>query len=312
MIFINIYKNFMKSFPKILIIFFLTVFILQIICLFFLFLAPVASHATDIKFTPQVGIGEDFIAGTQYPVSGSTKTIAEYIRVIYKYAIGVVGILAAVVLMIGGVLWVVAGGNATTIGEAKAWIGASLTGLVLALTSYLILATINPALVKLETTSIPSVSEIKGTNYSADNTCEWAKIKTNQHCEDVLGIGWIDSDSKTKCGGEETFERICCCKKTEFQQKCGQTPADQTICRYKCMTEYGETNYSANCDSEKICCKKINYRYCRNNGEGLCFECGKVLGLYDCFTMYCSGGYKRERSLDSFCPENNYCCVQEK
>ncbi len=73
--------------------------------------------------------------------------IGEYIAGIYKYAIGIVGILAAVVLMIGGVMWIVAGGSATAIGEAKAWIGASLTGLVIALTSYVILYQVNPALV---------------------------------------------------------------------------------------------------------------------------------------------------------------------
>ena len=72
--------------------------------------------------------------------------IGEYIAGVYKYAIGIVGILAAVVLMVGGVLWIIAGGSATMIGEAKAWIGASLTGLVIALCSYLILFQINPAL----------------------------------------------------------------------------------------------------------------------------------------------------------------------
>ena len=65
--------------------------------------------------------------------------IAEYIAGIYRYAIGIVGILSAVVLMIGGILWIVAGGSATMIGEAKAWIGASLTGLVIPLISVLIL-----------------------------------------------------------------------------------------------------------------------------------------------------------------------------
>jgi len=45
--------------------------------------------------------------------------------------------------------------------EAKSMIGAALTGLVLALTSYLILNTINPALVNLQVTNINSVSELK-------------------------------------------------------------------------------------------------------------------------------------------------------
>lgn len=86
--------------------------------------------------------------------------IGEYIAGVYKYAIGIVGILAAVVLMVGGVLWIVAGGNATTIGEAKAWIGASLTGLVIALTSYLILYQVNPALVGFNDLKIQFVEKI--------------------------------------------------------------------------------------------------------------------------------------------------------
>ena len=86
--------------------------------------------------------------------------IGEYIAGIYKYAIGIVGILAAVVLMVGGVLWIIAGGNATTIGEAKAWIGASLTGLVIALCSYVILYQVNPALVGFKGLEIQLVDQI--------------------------------------------------------------------------------------------------------------------------------------------------------
>jgi len=87
--------------------------------------------------------------------------IGEYVAGIYKYAIGIVGILAAVVLMVGGVLWIIAGGSATMIGEAKAWIGASLTGLVIALCSYLILYQVNPALVGFNGLNITMVEKIK-------------------------------------------------------------------------------------------------------------------------------------------------------
>jgi len=86
--------------------------------------------------------------------------IGEYIAGVYKYAIGIVGILAAVVLMIGGIIWIMAGGSATMIGEAKAWIGASLTGLVIALTSYVILYQINPALVGFKGLNITLVDQI--------------------------------------------------------------------------------------------------------------------------------------------------------
>lgn len=86
--------------------------------------------------------------------------IGEYIAGIYKYAIGIIGILTAVVLMIGGVIWIVAGGSATMIGEAKAWISASITGLVIALCSYAILYQINPVLVDFRPLNIQIAGQI--------------------------------------------------------------------------------------------------------------------------------------------------------
>jgi len=86
--------------------------------------------------------------------------INQYVAGIYNYAIGIVGILAAVVLMFGGLLWLTAGGNATRVGEAKAWIGASLTGLVIALTSYMILFQINPSLTNLKGINIDTIQKI--------------------------------------------------------------------------------------------------------------------------------------------------------
>jgi hypothetical protein len=83
--------------------------------------------------------------------------IAEYIAGIYKYAIGIVGILATVVMMIGGIMWMMSGGNAGAAGEAKSWITASLTGLIIALSSYLILYQVNPALVVWGPTKIEKI-----------------------------------------------------------------------------------------------------------------------------------------------------------
>lgn len=158
----------LKTFPKFLIIFFLTVFVIQLICLFFLLAAPAASQAAEVKFTPQV---VQDLGYTFNPADKTTGNIANLVRAIYKYAIGIVGILAAVVLMVGGVLWIVAGGNATAIGEAKAWIGASLTGLIIALASYLILATVNPALVDLKTTGIQTVTPTPVNNSTGTGCC---------------------------------------------------------------------------------------------------------------------------------------------
>ena len=110
-------------------------------------LAEKAQAANDINFIPQVTVG-DFTAKEAKPIT--PNSIGEYIVAIYKYAIGIVGILAAVVMMFGGVRWIMAGGNASAISEAKAWIGAALTGLLLALGSWMILNTVNPTLVTIQ------------------------------------------------------------------------------------------------------------------------------------------------------------------
>ncbi len=96
--------------------------------------------------------------------SCSTPWIGEYIAAIYKYLIGIVGIIAVLVMMLGGVVWMTAGGSASRIGEAKSWISASLTGLILVLSSYTILYYINPQLVSLKAITIQAVQEIEGDN----------------------------------------------------------------------------------------------------------------------------------------------------
>ncbi len=187
----------LKSFPKILIIAFLSIFIIQSFCLILLLTLPLASQAAEIKFIPQVGIpNSEFDAGKGYTFvkDDSTAPIAKYIKAIYQYGIGIVGILAAVVLMYGGVLWIVAGGNASQVGEAKAWIGAALTGLILALTSYMILNTINPALVNLQTTPVPGVKEAPAT----DKGCCITPDATNENN--------TEDECKSKAGATQDYD----------------------------------------------------------------------------------------------------------
>jgi len=73
--------------------------------------------------------------------------IAIYIYAIYNYMLAIGGVLAVVTIMIGGVIWLVSAGNASRIATAKSWITGSLTGLLILLTSYVLLYQINPNLV---------------------------------------------------------------------------------------------------------------------------------------------------------------------
>ncbi len=74
--------------------------------------------------------------------------IGEYLSWLYNYSVGMIAVLALLAIMIGGFNWLLAGGNASRVTEAKNWISAAFSGLGLALGSYLILVTINSNLVR--------------------------------------------------------------------------------------------------------------------------------------------------------------------
>jgi len=83
--------------------------------------------------------------------------LADYIIGVYRYAVFVGSILAAVMIMIGGIQWLTAGGNASRIGSAKTRITDATTGLILLVGSFLILVTISPDLVAMRPLRITSV-----------------------------------------------------------------------------------------------------------------------------------------------------------
>ncbi|MFA5183959.1 MAG: pilin [Patescibacteria group bacterium] len=133
---------------------------------------PTVTPSTPPKFTmPELQIA---IPGLTLTPSSSIKYTAnqdgsyqveipwlsEYILAIYNYGLSIAGILAAITLMAGGVLWLISGGDASKTTRAKELIAGSVTGLVILFSSYLILFEINPDLVQLKSISIGSIKEV--------------------------------------------------------------------------------------------------------------------------------------------------------
>lgn len=67
---------------------------------------------------------------------------------VLNWAIGIGGLLALGVIIYGGVLYIVSAGFPSRQGDAKEWIKAAIYGLALLLGAYLILNTINPAILR--------------------------------------------------------------------------------------------------------------------------------------------------------------------
>ncbi|MBI2099522.1 hypothetical protein HYT45_03920 [Candidatus Uhrbacteria bacterium] len=95
----------------------------------------------------------------QAPLGGLTRVtnLGDYIAGLYRYSISIAAILAGIMITVGGVKWLTAAGNAALIESAKKTISGALIGLILVMSSYVILNTINPQLVKLKVPTIRSV-----------------------------------------------------------------------------------------------------------------------------------------------------------
>lgn len=107
----------------------------------------------QVEYTPQVGIP----GAIERTVTVDSSTLGRYVKGVYEYGVGVIAIVAAIVLMVAGVMWLTAGGSAGKVEEAKEWIKAAITGLILALVSYTILLTINPDLIEFKPISVTRI-----------------------------------------------------------------------------------------------------------------------------------------------------------
>ena len=104
---------------------------------------------------------EAFCTGTENSGECHIPWIAEYINGIYKYGFGIGGILAAIMLMAGGLIWLVSAGDASRISQAKDLILGSIIGLLILSTSYIILTAVNPDLAKLRPIKIGQIDPIE-------------------------------------------------------------------------------------------------------------------------------------------------------
>lgn len=79
---------------------------------------------------------------------------ASYVRYLFLFGLGLGGILAFAMIVVGGIQYAISAGNASKISDAQGRIRDAILGLLLLLGSYLILKTINPSLVSLRNLSL--------------------------------------------------------------------------------------------------------------------------------------------------------------
>lgn len=82
------------------------------------------------------------------------STITGYIQRIYVFASGIVGAIAAIMIVIGGFQYATAAGNQKAISSAKETIASSLVGLVIVAMTFLILQVFGTQFVSLDETDL--------------------------------------------------------------------------------------------------------------------------------------------------------------
>jgi hypothetical protein len=134
--------------------------------------------------------------------------LSQYVVGLYNFLLSIVGIVAVMMLIIGGMKYIAAAGNASVISDAKDTIWNAILGLLLALLSWVIVSTINPDVLYIK----HPASSIIGNEFEND-----------------LGV----------CGVYDPAVPVCTCKN-------GTTPfaVDQPSCETACADNCGTTEGS--------------------------------------------------------------------
>ncbi len=158
----------MKKNMNIFKILFPAIFVLSIVFSFFFLSVAFAEEPLRPEIVIDIGgfSKDDFSQQSSYACKEGSKDqcidinwLGQYISAIYRYGIGLAAILAVVMVMAGGFLWLVSAGSSNKVSTAKEYIFSAITGLTLALFSFIILSAINPNLVNLKGLTINDISE---------------------------------------------------------------------------------------------------------------------------------------------------------
>jgi hypothetical protein len=125
------------------------IFFLIVIVSVFLSL-PILARELEIDYPtiPGTEVSLQTVEGTSLP---------DYVKYIFNFAIGIVALLAFGVLLLGGFRYITSAGNPAATSDARGQMLAGVLGMIILLSSYIILTTINPQLVVIEVKEVAAV-----------------------------------------------------------------------------------------------------------------------------------------------------------
>ena len=201
------------------------------------------------------------VSGAETPTT--TKTfLPAYIEYIFTWAIIIAGLLAFFALVYGGILYLTSAGNPSKMSDAREQIIAGFLGLIILLSSFLILNTIDPQLVILEK---PKLDKAIGGIYACvesnciddpKNPYDDKVIITQTHIPNISK--WLPKDENKEDQSLNCIEFI-------------SNTRNLTVNIYSEMN-YGGTKIACEKDEECICSVFDGNTICNISGESIILD----------------------------------------
>lgn len=155
--------------------------------------------STTLNFIPEL----PFPGFSSSPADSSL--LAHYIRALFVYFIWVVGILAVFMIIYAGVKWISAAGNPGRIKDARETLNNAVIGVIIALTSFLLLNIINPKLTQL---NVPGLNQVQTAQLNGLAITQVCDFDLKVQCGQIIETGTTTGvDAKT---GKPTQVKAYC------------------------------------------------------------------------------------------------------
>ena len=237
------------------------------------------------------GSGLVFALEAKLPGLKDNPTLPEYVKYLFTFGISLAAILALISFTVGAVQLIISGDSPETSSNAKDRMKGSVLGLVLALSSFLILQTINPELLKLHVTPVSEVSGVFYTNGKDYEPVGWS-ISDIANRSEALIKGGFDSIIYKCAGGDNgkklliieypkprgRFENDLTTAKV-VEKNCGESEKLTGIGSVEIKTEIPGVQYCMGaCSTEGIVCQGYmsNGKTTSSNVTSSMFDNGKI------------------------------------
>lgn len=186
------------------------------------------------------------------------SSLGDYVSKVYQFFGGAVGVIAAVMVLWGGIKWITASGNTSRVQDAKQTIYSAVIAILIVFGSYILLFTINPELVKLQLPDIKIIGTIEQlSERCSDNPYELIDFE-NSSCDPTKGE-CCGKEMKLKLQGGQTEANECfwdvCSKMDELCVTLDDTERFSRFAKYECMTAYQYCFLETERDTREWCPK---------------------------------------------------------